>query len=49
MYSVQPVDKAKRWSNATKKEIQVTQPAAVKQYNANMGGTESLLLPNQYS
>jgi len=30
VYGVQPVDKAKRWSNATKKEIQVTQPAAVK-------------------
>jgi len=36
------VDKAKRWSNATKKEIQVTQPAAVKQYNANMGGTDRM-------
>ena len=36
VYAVQPVDKAKRWSNATKKEIQVTQPAAVKQYNANI-------------
>jgi len=42
VYGVQPVDKAKRWSNATKKEIQVTQPAAVKQYNANIGGTDRM-------
>jgi len=41
-YGVQPVDKAKRWSNAAKMEIQVTQPAAIKQYNANMGGTDRM-------
>jgi len=42
VYGVQPVDKAKRWSNAAKKEVQVTQPAAIKHYNANMGGTDRM-------
>jgi len=42
VFGVQPVDKAKRWSNAAKKEVQVTQPAAVKHCNANMGGTDRM-------
>ena len=42
VYGVQPVDKAKRWSSAAKKEIQVTQPAAIKYHNANMGGTDRM-------
>lgn len=42
VYGVQPVDKAKRWSSAAKKEILVTQPAAIKQYNVCMGGTDRM-------
>lgn len=42
VYGVHPVDKAKRWSSADKKEILVTQPAAIKQYNICMGGTDRM-------
>jgi len=42
VYGVQPVDKVRRWSSAAKKEIQIPQPAAIRQYNAHMGGTDRM-------
>ena len=42
VYGVEPKDKARRWSAAEKKHIQVPRPAAVREYNRQMGGTDRM-------
>lgn len=38
--TVEPVHKAKRFSQQTKKYVQIDQPAIIKKYNENMGGVD---------
>lgn len=40
--SIEPVQKAKRWSSALKKVIDVDQPNLINAYNSGMGGTDRM-------
>ena len=42
LYGVYPQDQASRWSREQKKRILVTRPAAVREYNRQMGGTDRM-------
>ena len=41
-YGTKPLAKAKRWSAAEKKVIEVTQPNVIRAYNAGMGGVDRM-------
>ena len=41
-FGVEPIQKAKRWSQNQKKSIEVSQPYLVQMYNKHMGGVDQL-------
>ncbi|XP_040067986.1 piggyBac transposable element-derived protein 3-like [Ixodes scapularis] len=45
---VQPTDTCTRWSNKEKKQIEVTRPIAVKEYNDSMGGVDQQICSSSY-
>lgn len=40
IFGIEPKDNAAQWNTAQKKKIQVPWPAAVREYNQQMGGTD---------
>ena len=41
-HGIEPVEKARRWSRAERKTVDITQPFVIGQYNRNMGGVDRM-------